>query len=147
MPKLLQVHYILYSSNPQSKVVAVRRRLQSNGRIVFPPRDQNGIIQVSNQGIDAVITNHFRTVFDQNTISKNKLWQDYWKLVGEVFQMIDGRTMVSKVKEESTLSEIVDIIHKLDIKKASYGFLSIDLVKLGGAKLGNLQVYSQVYQA
>ena len=76
-----------------------------------------------------------------------KLWQDYWKLVGEVFQLIDKRTMVSKVKEEPTLSEIVDIIHNLDIKKASYGFLSIDLVKLGGAKLGNLQVYSQVYQA
>ena len=102
-----KVHYILHSSNPHSKVFAVRRRLQSNGRIDFPLRDPNGIIQVSKPGIDTIITNHFRTVFDQNAIPKDKLWQDYWKLVGEVFQLIDERTMVSKVKEEPTLSEIV----------------------------------------
>ena len=133
-----KVHYILHSSNPHSKVFAVRRRLQSNSRIDFPLPDPKGIIQVSKPGIDTIITNHFRTVFDQNAIPRDKLWQDYWKLVGEVFQLIDERTMVSKVKEEPTLSEIVDIIHKLDIKRASYGFLSIDLVKLGGAKLAEV---------
>ena len=37
--------------------------------------------------------------------------------------MVDQRKIISKVKEEPTSSEKVDIIHKLDIKKASYGFL------------------------
>ena len=71
-----KVHYILLSPNLHSKVFALRRRLETIGRIDSPLRDQNGIIQVSKPEIDAIITNHFRNVFNQNATPNDKLWQD-----------------------------------------------------------------------
>ena len=133
-----KVNGILHSSNPHSKVFAVRKKQKSNTNIDFPLRDKNGVVQVSKEGVDGIITEHFQKVFKQNDVPNDDMWREYWSLVDEVFSLMDKRTRLSGIVEEPTFTEIETIIKDLKTNKATYGCLTIDLVKLGGKKLAEV---------
>ena len=133
-----KVHNILESDKPHSKVFSIRRKRNSNRNLDFPLKDENGVIQVSKAAIDQIITNHFTTVFAQNPVPIDELWQEYWSTVDEVFDLLDEKTQKCMVCEEPTLEEIEGIIDNLEISKATYGPITIDLIKLGGKKIVRL---------
>ena len=133
-----KVQKILQSQNPHSKVFQVRKERKSNINLDFPLKDENGVTQVSKEGVDRIIYNHFSKVFAQNEVPNEDVWVEYWSLVDDVFSLMDERTKRSGILEEPTLAEIEDIIKDLKVSKATYGCLSIDLVKLGGRKLAQV---------
>ena len=133
-----KVNGILQSANPHSKVFGVRRNLKKDKNLDFPLRDKDGGVQVSKQGVDKIITEHFQNVFSQNEVPKEDVWRKYWVLVDEVFSLMDERTRLSGIVEEPTFDEIESIIKDLKTCKATYGCMSIDLVKLGGKKLAEV---------
>ena len=77
-------------------------------------------------------------MFAQNEVPNEDVWVEYWSLVDDVFSLMDERTKRSGILVEPTLAEIEDIIKDLKVSKATYGCLSIDLVKLGGRKLAQV---------
>ena len=130
-----KVNEIVQSDSPHSKVFRVRRNLKSSKNLDFPLKDEYGVQQVSKEGVDRIINEHFQKVFAQNPIPDQNIWKEYWMLVDEVFNLMDQVTKRSGTIEEPTIDEIIDIIHGLDKSKATYGILSIDMVKLGGEAL------------
>ena len=135
----LKVFDIVQADNPHSKVFNLRRKMKKNHSIDFPLKDSNGVLQVSRTGIDQVITKHFQKVFSQNPIPDEKVWVEYWKVVDEVFELINSTTLnVYDEKEEPTEEEIRSIMQSMDSKKSNYGPLSIDLAKLCGTKISSL---------
>ena len=130
-----KVNNVLQSDNPHSKVFKVRRNWKANVNIDFPLKDKHGILQVSKEGVDQIINSHFKKVFDQNPVPEESVWKEYWNLVDEVFNLMDQVTSKCAIIEEPTLADIMNIIHDLDRNKATYGVLSIDLVKMGGEPL------------
>jgi hypothetical protein len=129
------VNDILQAQNPHSKVFSVRRKRNADNNIDFPLKDEYGVVQVSKEAIDQIITNHFTKVFAQNPVPDDEKWKEYWALVDEVFMLLDQKTRECAVYEEPTLEEIEDIVDALKITKATYGPLTIDLVKLAGKKI------------
>ena len=126
-----KVNKIIQSDRPQSKVFHVRRKVKEVTNIDFPLKDKNGVMQVSKEGIDKIITNHFTKVFAQNEVPKESLWQEYWSCVDEVFALIDEITKNEyNPDDEPRLEEIEKIVTELKESKASYGPMTIDLVKL-----------------
>ena len=95
----------------------------------FPLRDKKGNIRVTRTGIDEVISDHFKKDFNQNPVADG--WEDYWKVVDEIFECISEKEKVN-IKEGPTLEEIGKIIDELDSKKAVYGDMKIDLIKIAG---------------
>jgi hypothetical protein len=87
---------------------------------------------VSKEAIDQIISAHFKKVFAQNEVSKEDSWDRYWMCVNEVFELIDHVTIdMYNSDDEPKLSEIEEIVKGLlKESKASYGSMSIDLVKL-----------------
>ena len=71
-------------------------------------------------------------MFAQNDSPDGDVWKEYWSLVDDVFKLMDKRTRKCGVVEEPTFAEIELIIKDLKNTKATYGCLTIDLVKLGG---------------
>ena len=94
--------------------------------------------QVSKEGVDKIIFDHFSKVFSQNAVPDDDVWREYWSLVDDVFDLMDERTQQSGILEEPTFEEIETIIKNLKVNKATYGCLTIDLVKLGGKKLAEV---------
>ena len=134
----LKVNNILQSDNPHSKVFGVRRSEKKGNNLDFPLKDENGVTQVSKDGIDRIISMHFKKVFAQNEVPDDAIWKEYWLLVDEIFTLMDERTRSCAVAEEPTLEEIELIVKNLKVSKATYGCLTIDLVKLGGRKIVEL---------
>ena len=94
---------------------------------------------MSKTGIDNVISHHFKKVFSQNNIRTEKVWQDYWTVVDQIFQLIDSITIdIYNKEDEPSEDDIKSIVDKMKPSKASYGSLSIDLAKLGGMKISSL---------
>ena len=131
-----KVQGIIKSDKPQSKVFGVRRNMKKSLNIGFPLKDKHGTVQVSKHGIDGVINQHFKKVFAQNGIPDGQVWHDYWEQVDEVFSVIDRLTINKYCRDdEPTEKEILSIISQLETNKATFGPLSIDLVKLGGVRI------------
>ena len=131
-----KVNRIIHSERPQSKVFQLRRKTKEGTRIDFPLKDKNGVVQVSKEGIDQIITEHFNRVFAQVEVPKESIWQEYWKCVDEVFDLIDDITRNQyNPEDEPRLDEIEKIVNELKESKATYGPMSIDLVKLCGRKM------------
>ena len=131
-----KINNIIQSDRPQSKVFQVRRNEKATSNIDFPLKDQHGVLQVSKDGIDKIITNHFQKVFAQNGVPKEEVWQEYWKCVDDVFDLINDVTGVEYDPElEPKLDEVVKIINEMKETKATYGPMTIDLVKLCGRKM------------
>ena len=133
-----KVSNILNSENPLSKVFKVRRNANHTNNLDFPMKDEHGVVQVSKHAVDQIIANHFKKVFAQNDVPDDDLWREYWMLVDEVFSLLDSQTKQDEEYEEPSFSEIEGIVNQLKITKASYGPLTIDLVKLGGMKITKL---------
>ena len=57
-------------------------------KIGFPLKDKSGQIQVTKGGIDRVVKEHFEKVFQQNPVPKGKIWEEYWRTVDKVFNVI-----------------------------------------------------------
>ena len=126
-----KVNKVIKSDRPQSKVFSVRRKFKQTTNIDFPLKDCNGVVQVSKEAIDQIISAHFKKVFAQNEVSKEDSWDRYWICVNEVFELIDHVTKdMYNSDDEPKLSEIEEIVKGLKESKASYGSMSIDLVKL-----------------
>ena len=66
------------------------------------------------------------------------MWKEYWADVDVVFNLLDKKTRECSNYEEPTLEEIEAIVNELKISKATYGPLTIDLIKLGGKKITQL---------
>ena len=133
-----KVKTIIESKQPQLKVFSIRRKIKKTSSIDFPLKHSNGVLQVSRPGIDKVIGDHFRKVFAQNEISGEQIWKDYWKVVDEIFDMIDIITdNMYSIDDEPTFEEIDTIIREMSANKSSFGSLSIDLAKLGGKKISH----------
>ena len=130
---------VVKADNPQSKVYSIRRKFKKNHNIDFPLKDKNGVLQVSKDGVDMVISEHFRKVFSQNPVPNEKVWQDYWKVIDDVFEIINSITLHKyDANEEPKEDEIDAIIRNMDSKKTNYGTLSIDLAKMCGRKISSL---------
>ena len=110
-----KVNKILQSDNPYSKVFHVRREKKSSINLDFPLKDENGVTQVSKEGVDKIISNHFNRVFAQNEIPNDDLWKEYWSLVDDVFDLMNERTKKCGMVEEPTLEEIEVIIKHLEL--------------------------------
>ena len=135
-----KIQEIIKSDKPQSKVFKVRRELNKSTNIDFPLKDAGGVLQVSRSGVDTVISSHFGKVFGQNPVPDG--WEEYWGMVDTVFSLINDLTINEYNNEdEPTEEEIVKIISGMDPKKANYGPLTIDLVKLGGVR-----IYKVIYR-
>ena len=133
-----KVNNILHSENPLSKVFKVRRNANHTSSLDFPMKDEHGVVQVSKHAVDQIIANHFKKVFAQNDVPDDDLWKEYWVLIDEVFALLDQKAKQNEEYEEPSFSEIQSIIDELKITKATYGPLTIDLVKLGGIKITKL---------
>ena len=84
-------------------------------------RRPNGVLQVSKTGIDKIISAHFKKVFGQNKVADEKIWQDYWKVVDEVFDCIDKLTEHKySTDDEPTESEIDLIVRSMDSNKSTW---------------------------
>ena len=130
---------IVEADNPQSKVYNIRRSIKKNNNIDFPLKDSNGVLQVSKSGVDKVISKHFHKVFSQNPVPSERVWQDYWKIIDEIFERINSITLNKyDINEEPKENDIDSIIKSMDSKKANHGTLSIDLAKLCGRKISSL---------
>ena len=126
---------IVHADNPQSKIFNIRRKVKKNSFVDFPLKDSNGVLQVSKTGIDQIISEHFRKVFSQNPVPAEKVWQEYWEVIDEIFELIDSVTLHKyDEREEPNEEEINLIIKGMDSKKSNYGTLS----KLGGRKISSL---------
>ncbi len=127
------------SDTPQSKVFQVRRNMNRSCNIDFPLRDKNGTLQVGREGIDKIISEHFVKVFSQNSVPHGPIWEEYWKQIDETFNIISRKTMNGyEQTSEPTEAEIGKIIGELQTRKACYGPMTIDMVKLGGDKIVKL---------
>ena len=73
---------------PQSEIFKIRRERNAVQKIGFPLKDKSGQIQVTKGGIDRVVKEHFQKVFQQNPVPKGKIWEEYWRTVDEVFNVI-----------------------------------------------------------
>ena len=73
-------------------------------------------------------------VFAQNGVPDGDIWKEYWMQVDELFDIIDHATKYAKAHEPNE-GEIVKIFNEMNPKKASYGPMTIDLMKLGGEKM------------
>ena len=134
-----KVTEIVKSDNPQSKIYSIRRSVKKNNNIDFPLKDSNGVLQVSKSGVDQVISKHFQKVFSQNPVPSESVWQEYWKTIDELFEIINAKTLHKyDIDDEPSESEIDSIIRSMDSKKTNYGTLSIDLAKLCGGKISSL---------
>ena len=109
-----KVNEVLKSDRPQSKVFHVRRKFREVTNIDFPLKDKNGVLQVSVEGIDQIIKQHFNKVFAQNPIPKENVWQEYWSCVDEVFELIDNITKNQyNPEDEARFEEIEKIASEL----------------------------------
>ena len=127
------------SKNPHREVFSIRRSVKKSCNVDFPLRDVNGVLQVSKSGIDDVISKHFTKVFAQNNIPNDKVWQDYWDVMNQIFKQIDSITKNQYDQaKEPTLEVVKSIIANMKGSKASYGPMSIDLAKLGGDKISSV---------
>ena len=134
-----KVSEIVESDNPQSKIYSIRRNVRKNNNIDFPLKDSNGVLQVSKSGVDQVISKHFQKVFSQNPVPSDSVWQEYWKIIDEIFEIINSKTLHKyDINQEPTEGEIDSIIRCMDSKKTNYGTLSIDLAKLCGKRISSL---------
>ena len=94
------------------------------------------MVQVSREGIDKIITTHFKKVFAQNGVPREEIWEEYWMCIDEVFDQIDQLTKNQyNIEDEPKYEEIEEIIKDLKEVKATYGDMTIDLVKLCGEKM------------
>ena len=126
-----KVKEIIDSDRPQSKVFRVRRNTRKTTNIDFPLKDQNGVVQVSGEGIDSIIGSHFKKVFSQNAVSREEIWEEYWVCIDKLFDQIDQVTRNQyDSNDEPKYDEIERIVKGLNESKACYGTMSIDLVKL-----------------
>jgi hypothetical protein len=117
------------SSCPPAEVFKIRRHRKKTECLDFPLKDKKGNIRVTREGIDEVISDHFKKVFNQNPVADG--WEEYWKVVDEIYEYISEKEKVN-IKEGPTLEEIGKIIDELDSKKAVYGDMKIDLIKIAG---------------
>ena len=118
---------------PQSEIFKIRRERNAVQKIGFPLKDKEGKIQVTKNGIDQVVRQHFEKVFKQNPVPEGSIWEEYWKTVDEVFNAISDQKC--KKFEPPTFEEIKNIIWTTDDRKSVLGTMKSDLVKLGGDPL------------
>ena len=131
-----KVKAVIESKQPQTKVFSVRRDMKKTHNMDFPLKDSSGVMQVSRSGVDKVIGDHFKKVFAQNPVPDEPLWEEYWKIVDDIFHLIDVITgSVYRIDDEPTFKEIDTILREMSANKSSFGSLSIDLAKLGGEKV------------
>ena len=106
-----KVNKIIQSERPQSKVFSVRRNTRKITNIDFPLKDVNGVVQVSREGIDEIITTHIKKVFAQNGVPHEEIWEEYWMCIDEVFDQIDQLTKNQyNIEDEPKYEEIEEII-------------------------------------
>ena len=126
-----KIQKIRESKNPQGEIFKIRREAKSSERVGFPLKDTKGNLQVSKEGVDNVVCEHFKMVFAQNPIPEGELWQKYWKEVDEVFDAIQKLEDVGEVDGPS-YEEIEKLLHAIDVKKSVLGSLKGDLLKTVG---------------
>ena len=130
-----KVYKVTSAKCPQAEVFKIRRNVNITERLDFPLKDTNGNIRVTKQGIDGVISAHFGKVFDQNPVADG--WEEYWSYCMKIYDMISQKEIINTM-EGPTFEEINMIINDLDISKAVYGTMSIELVKMAGVNFRKL---------
>lgn len=130
-----KVSMIKDAKNPQGEVFKIRRQRNKVEKVGFPLKDTKGNIQVSKEGIDRVVVNHFERVFRQNPVPKGKIWEQYWKLIDEVFELLESQIPESDDYCLPSFEEIKKLLMKTDDKKSVLGTMTSDLVKLSGESM------------
>ena len=75
-------------------------------------------------------------VFAQNPVPREEVWKKYWMSIDKLYHQIDRLTIGEyDASDEPKYEEIERIIGELKESKASYGPMSIDLVKLCDKKM------------
>ena len=118
------------SKCPHAEVFKIRKNTKKSENMDFPLKDVNGNIRVTKQGIDEVISNHFKKVFKQNPVAAG--WEEYWKTVDDIYKSISEKENEMNIVDPPTLKEISSIVDNLDAKKAVQGDMTIKLIKLAG---------------
>ena len=128
---LQSIHKIRVAKNPQGEVFKIRREKNRVEKVGFPLKDSNGNIQVSKDGIDRVVLAHFDKVFKQNPIPNGEIWDEYWKKVDEVFDILnEQKDNVHFVNP--TYEEIKAIVMSTNDNKSVLGTMTTELIKVIG---------------
>ena len=129
-----KISTISQAQNPPKEVFKIRREKKRTSKIGFPLKDKVGNIQVSKDGIDRVVIDHFEKVFRQNPIPRGNMWQDYWNLIDEICELIEKQCTeeVSTDYTLPTLEEINKLIMGTNDRKAVLGSMTSEMVKLAG---------------
>ena len=137
----MKVKELREAKNPQNEIFKIRRERQVKDNLGFPLKDTKGVLQVSREGINDVVCDHFNLVFAQNPKPKGEIWQRYWKEIDELFAEMAQRTVRECKRTEvvgPTVEQIKTLINNIDTKKSVVGSMTGDLVKLGGDSLVRL---------
>ena len=134
---LEKISEIAQAKNPQGEVFKIRREKKRVESVGFPLKDKKGNIQVSKDGIDRVVVEHFDRVFKQNPIPKGSIWEKYWALVDDVFKSMEESNLKNRNQTHPdyclpTFEEIKKLIMATDDKKAVLGSMTSEMVKIGG---------------
>ena len=104
------------------------KRVVSTG---FPLKDNEGVLQVSKEGVDGVIRKHFIKVFAQNPVPEGEIWKEYWGVIDQVFEsMVNMNT--SHTSEHPSLLEVKSFLQSCNDNKSVLGNMKPHLLKLGG---------------
>ena len=102
-----KVNMVINAKQPQAEIFKTRRNMKKVTNIDFPLKDNKGNIQVTKIGINKVITTHYNKVFAQNPIPHDKIWRKYWKIINQIFEILNNDTQMNNYEyEEPTLDEI-----------------------------------------
>ena len=135
-----KIKLIRSSKNPQGEIFKIRRDARSSIKIGFPLKDWKGNLQVSKDGVDDVICEHFKVVFAQNPIPEGEIWRKYWAEIDNVFtriEMIEDEGIIN----EPSFNEVKNILNAINDKKSVLGTMKGELIKTVGDP-----IYQAIYR-
>jgi hypothetical protein len=138
-----KINMIKQSKSPQGEIFKVRREGKSSEKVGFPLKDTKGRLQVSKDGVDEVICQHFKVVFAQNPIPAGEQWLKYWEEVDCAFQSINVLNDEMQY-EEPSIDEIRKLIKAINVKTSVLGTMKGDLIKLVGKPVTNAIHHSRL---
>ena len=97
------------SKNPQAEIFKIRRECKTNVRVDFPLKDGEGNVQVTKQGIDKVISVHFKKVVNQNPVPEGEVWKVYWEYIDKIYDVISNLEKTEDVSGP-TVKEISELL-------------------------------------
>ena len=137
----LKVNELKDAKNPQKEIFKIRREQQVKDNLGFPLKDQKNVLQVSKEGIDQVVCDHFSIVFAQNPKPKGDIWKAYWEEIDKLFDQMINVTENEAIRtrfEGPTVDEVIKLVNNINSRKSVLGSMKGELVKLGGNSLARL---------